>query len=236
MPKKTSKKEINIAIIVAVISLAGTIVTAMLSSPWLPTLFEKSPAETNKAPTAGTVLVFSEDFEDGRANLFDFDSEYWSIENERGNKVLTLDSISRPDDYWTSLSYGPSDFSDGIIEFKIKYEALGDIYASFRFISGTEGYLLYIDSRQNILGYFSKENNWRVQPFTANTRQDFTKQTGIWHTYRIEARGTKFTVYLDANRLFSGEDAQITSGMLKFNMGNDTKVSLDDIMVWVFEQ
>jgi hypothetical protein len=239
MPKKATNKEVKIAIIIALIGLTGTIITAVLNSPLLIKWVENTPMNTPSEQTAASPenssLVFSEDFEDGSASGFGFANKEWTVEKDKSNKVLEVDSTSYPEDQWAYATFGPTDFSSGIIEFKIKYEKVGGFYTIFR-ANDDAYYVFFLTPSQTILGYKDKAQNWSFTPFSSNTRRDFSTQTGIWYTVRVEARGTQITVFMDKNKLFSGDDSRLQNGRLGFMMDYGTKVKLDDVNVWVFEQ
>ena len=236
MPKKPSKTGTNIAIVVALIGLAGTVITAVLSSPLLTKMFERPPTQT-AAPTENGTMVFSEDFENDAASGFGFASDNWTIAKDQSNHVLMADSTSYTADQWTAASFGPANFSNGIIQFKLKYEHLGGFYTSFRLQQG-RNYFIYLNGKEGLLSlaYNSKEQNWDATLFDNTPIYSFSYQAGVWYDIKIEARGAQVAVYVDGNKLLAGSDSRLQSGSLEFSMDNDTKVLLDDVKVWTFDQ
>lgn len=236
MPNKSSSKGTNVAILVALIGLAGTVITALLSSPLLTRLLE-SPTPETAVPLGDTKLVFSEDFEDGTASGFGFISDNWTVAKDRSNKVLAADSTSYSSDQFTVATFGPTDFSNGVIEFKLKYEKIGGFYTNFRLSEGAQ-YILYLNGKEDLmsLAYNSQAQDWTFTLFSDDSFQSFSAQTDVWTTVRIEAQGVQITIYLDGNKLLTGNDARLQRGRLQFSMDYGTKVMLDDIKVWSFDQ
>ena len=235
MSKTSSKKEINVAILVALIGLAGTVIAALLGSPLLTRLLE-SPTPEIATPLGEAKLVFSADFEDGTASGFGFISDNWTVARDKSNKVLQADATSFTPDQFTVATFGPTDFSNGVIEFKLKYETIGCFYTNFRLREGAE-YIFYLNGAEGLvsLAYNNQAQDWALTVFSEDTLQSFSAQTGVWYSVRIEARGTQITAYLDGNKLFTGDDARLQSGRLQFSMDPGAKVLLDDVKVWTFE-
>jgi len=228
MSKTRSKKEVNTAVIIALIGLVGTVIAALISSPLLLKLFERQPIET-VITNGNNVLVFSEDFEDGTTSGFGFSDDNWTIGKDKSNNVLVADTtVSQA---YAICSFGPTDFSNGMIEFKIKYEELGGFYTVFRLKDMAE-YIFYLTPHQAILGYNSKAQDWKMTPFGDDSIKSISIQTGIWYPVQIEIQGTNIAAYFDGNRLFTGEDSRLQKGSLQFNMDEGTKVMLDDVKVW----
>ena len=234
MSKKSPKKETNVAVLVALIGLAGTLIAAALSSPLLLKLLEKSSTETATPPRSAQ-RVFSEDFEDGTASGFGFANNEWKVEKDKSNTVLGVDSTSYSDEQFATATFGPTDFKNGVIEFRIKYEQIGGFYTIFR-AHDDASYVFYLTPSQTILGYKDKAQNWSLTPISNNTVRGFSTQTGVWYTVRIEAQDTQITVSMDGNKLFTGDDSRLQSGGLEFVMDYGTKVLLDDVNVWSFDQ
>ncbi len=236
MSGKVSKKGMNVAIIVAIIGLAGTIITALANSPVLLELLKNSPTETD-VPLDEAQRIFGADFEDGKTSGLSFHIEDWAIVKDKSNKVLEVDTTSYPDDaFLTVATFGPADFNNGVLEFKIKYEEIGGVYTDFR-LRNMAKYSLYLNGKGgNVsVSYNSDAQGWKPT-LLPDSIIPFSFQTGVWYTVRLEAQGTYFTVYIDGNKLFTATDENQEYGGLEFNMDPDTKVLIDDIQVWSLDQ
>ena len=90
--------------------------------PALPTKVTESQDQmtatvTPEQTSPGEKLVYSEDFEDGFAQGFEFGQGNWSVVNDgSGNKVLEQSSFPTP----TGSNFGPLTFINGIIEFRFR--------------------------------------------------------------------------------------------------------------------
>ena len=234
MPKNPRSKETNVAIIVAAIGLAGTVIAALLGSPLLTRLAEKpTPTVTVVSPENST-LVFNADFEDSNTTGFGFFSGDWKLAKDRSNNVLETDaSTLGPDDYAIAF-FGPTDFSNGVIELKVKFEQTVSLYVIFRLQQGSK-YMLYLNGEHAILGFDGSSLDEVFTPLLDNTTRYLSPALDVWYTIRIEAQGNQFTVFMDGNKLFTGADNHIQSGSLQFMVGSGI-VMFDDIKVWSVEQ
>jgi hypothetical protein len=237
-------KGVNTAIIVAIIGLVGTIIAALISSPWLDdklgTPTEPVPATaiptTSTGPTlsTNTTLVFQEDFEDATASGIAFGAGMWEIVKDKANHVLQVTADTPSQSVLADAVFGPADFASGIIEFKLKFIEPGKIYLNFREQDGP-GYFLLLDmvGRQIVLGYKSPGANG-LMDYAALTAQSATFQTGTSYLVNLEVRGEQMTVSMDNNRIFSASDPRLLLGRLTFTASSGTVASFDDIQVWSF--
>ena len=82
-----------------------------------------------------------------------------------------------------------------------------------------------------ILGFRDSQNDWHLEPFSAETTRPFSFETGEWYTVTLEARGSLFTVIIDDNRLFSANDERLQKGRLVFDLNPGYLVMFDDVEV-----
>ncbi len=239
MSKKASKKGVNVAIIVAIIGLAGTIITALLNSPHLFKPPIKIPMDTPSPPPPvnGASLVFSQNFEDGTASGFGFTDDNWSVKRDRSNYVLIGDASPLETDESTEAIFGPTDFRDGIIEFKLKFEKLGSFDLCFR-SRDSALYVLFLngDDGAASLVYNSEAEGWQFTPFSKETTQVFSFEPDVWYVVHLEARGPQVTVSINKNWLFTGNDSRLQSGRIRYSIVDNAKVMLDDVKIWSFAE
>jgi hypothetical protein len=240
MPNNKRKK-MDTAVIVAIIGLSGTVIAALFSSPVLIALLErKTPTAppTETSPTDGDrVLVFSQDFEDDTTSGFAFDEGDWKIIRDKSNKVLEgIADVSTPDIY-PSATFGPSDFADGVVEFKIKFNQFtNDESASLHFRYTNQATYSVLFMQDNIgLGYRDMQIGGNFVPLSEETYRPFNLAVGTWYGIRLEARGDRFSLYVDGNRLFSASDNRLQRGRLIFAIAPGFKVTMDNVKVWSSE-
>lgn len=247
MPKEEKEKKDN-AMTIAIIGLIGTLVAAALGSPVLVELIkdnqatETPPSSTQIPPTSAPTpafteqsIIFSEDFENEKVSGFSFDGGEWGIGKDKSNKVLEVDSTSLSPGAVARAIFGPSDFSNGIIEFQIRIDqfvgndATADLF--FRHTNQST-YSLAIMQDFIIFGYRDSQNDWYLEPFSEETSRPFSFETGVWYSIQLEARGTQFTVSIDDNRIFNVSDADLDKGGLEFSLNPGFQVKFDDVNVW----
>ena len=238
-PGKAAKRKMNPAVVIAITGLAGTIITALFSSPVIIKLIENASATepasteaTDAEPASGT-LVFEEDFEDGVATGFSFDLGEWNIVKDKSNRVLELKAITPSEDILADAPFGPSEFGDGVIELQVKYIEFGSFYLFFREQTGTK-YALYMMSDQLILGYLTLEGH--ITPLNETTSYDNTIETNIWYTLRLKTRGEQLTLYLNGNRIFSAADDRLRAGDLGLAADPGSVIYFDNLKIWSYDQ
>jgi hypothetical protein len=100
------------------------------------------------------------------------------------------------------------------------------------------GYFINLNGKEGLLSlaYNSKAQNWAATLLDKTPIYSFSYQAGIWYDIKIEARGVQVAVYVDGDKLLAESDSRLQSGSLQFSMDNGTKVLLDDVKVWSFDQ
>jgi hypothetical protein len=180
MSEKKTKK-VDTAIIVAVIGLVGTIIAALLSSPLVSRfLGDDSEQAGSINPTVETgTLVFSNDFENGQTNGFVFSSDQWQITRDKGNEVLELSGIGTDSGV---AFFGPNDFADGSIIFRLNLRNFDSFLMNFRSELGVQTYTLYFSPENDeiSLGYSSAASEWEFEPFEGNSFRPFQFNEEIW--------------------------------------------------------
>ena len=248
------RKKMDSAIIIAIIGLIGTLLAGLLSSPLLLELIERNsvtetppalvtdePAPVTTSPDTPTeapvgtneVLVFNADFEDNAASGFGFDHGNWQVGKDKSNFVLEAQS----DTDFSSATFGPNDFDNGIIEFRIRFEQAQNEGGMILFFRSTdsESYAIYLMRNQLLLGNHVVDADQQVVPFDNSAVRAFTFTQGTWYTVRVEARGSQMIVSIDGNRLVSARDTRLKKGSLLFSLDPGWQATFDDISVWALQ-
>jgi len=249
--EKKSKGKINPTVLIAVIGLVGTLITAILSSPVLITLIQKeeataipptvmtadipagASAEPTESPTPQTqTLIFENTFENGNTSGFAFQRGEWQLGKDKNRAILKGIGPERNDQI-SAADFGNADFSDGIIEFQLKFKAFGGFILNYR-ASSTQLYTLYLNPLKNeiIVGYNSEAANWELEPFAGNSARAFSYELDTWYLIHLEAVGGQVALWVDDNRMLSTADSRLTTGGLNFVLQNGAEVYLDDVRVW----
>jgi len=180
-------------------------------------------------------LIFSEDFENEKVSGFSYDGGEWGVSKDKSNKVLEVDSTSLSQGSVARAIFGPSDFSNGFVEFQIRINqfAGNDATVNLFFRATSQStYSLAILQNYIILGYRDSQNDWELEPFSSETNRPFTFETGVWYSISLEASGSQFTVSVDDNRIFSANDSRLQKGGLEFNLNPGFKAMFDNVNVW----
>lgn len=245
----SKEKKDNSGMVIAIIGLIGTLVAAALGSPLLVELLkdkqatETPPSIVTETPNPNTqqtpefteqIPIFRENFDNDNVSGFSYDVGQWQISKDKSNRVLEGDATASPPDVVTTASFGPSDFTNGIIEFRIMVDQFAnDASVSLRFRSSSQSaYSLSFAQNMVSLGYRDQQNSWNLEPLSNNSSRSLLFESGVWYLVRLEARGAEFIVYLDNNRLFSASDSRLQAGGLEFTLNPGYKVMFDDIQVW----
>lgn len=226
---KNKPKKMDKAIVVALIGLAGTVLAALIASPIIGRLFPDAPAsEVAGEQGADSDRVFWEDFEKGHPSGLSISTEEWQVMEYEGGYVLEVSGIDSGN---TSISFGPNDFSDGAIEFRLLFVNFDGFIMNFR--SDVETYTLYLapTGGEIKLGYGSAANDWELEPFDDGIRtMDFSENT--WYSVKLETQGSRFTLWVDEKKLLYVEDSRLKQGETGFAIQYDGTVLLDDVAVY----
>jgi hypothetical protein len=235
---ESKKSKLSPTIVVALIGLAGTVVTALLTSPVLIELIKNSgatqtPVGQTSLPPSEATLVFSEDFEDGAASGFAFQIGDWQISKDKSNRVLEF-TATGSEAPAAKAYFGPSVFSDGVVEFRVKFIELYGFYFDFR-QQDDAVYVLSLDPEASVV-LLAVNATEDFYAFGDNHYQPFTFQKDVWYAVRLEARGQQATVTIDGNRLITGFDKRLAGGSIRFVLQPNAVVYIDDVNVWAFDQ
>jgi len=229
MSKGTKEKKDN-ATTIAIIGLVGTLIAALLGSPVLVELIkdkqatETPPTDTETKNFTEQTLIFREDFDNDTVSGFSYEG-YWQVGKEKNNLILETSQAGK-------ATFGPSDFTNGMIEFRLKIQDnSGNGAAAINFReSGDSAYALALAENQLKLGH--RHNKRPVQSFSGESTRSLAFEKGAWYLIRVEVRGPEIVVFVDNNRIMSAIDNQLSTGGLSFSVDEGMQVSFDDINVW----
>ncbi len=179
----------------------------------------------------GETLLFIEDFQDNAEEFIDLFGNWEVMEDpsQTGNKIIevtprTIDSQN------AHLSFGPTDATDFIAEFRFKY-----INLDFTNPENWVALAFRTDYNLSIPPFYStyqiidlSQGEWTFPLHTPmNYKSDF------WYTARVEAIGSTIMLYLNDN--FMGRLKNVREpeapGLFGFFVGTGATVQLDDILI-----
>ena len=182
-------------------------------------------------PTPTGKLVYSENFEDGFAHEFTYNGGSWNvIDDGTGNKVLEL----KPEAPHDNASFGPTVFSDGVIEYRFKVINGDNPLLQFNFRMNpaiASDYLVLYNPGSLSLLYQDPVTGWGpVEASSGNGTSQFGN--GEWITIRVEAFGQQIKLFAGGNLVTRDLDSRSKSGMLFFTAYPNSDILFDDIKVW----
>jgi hypothetical protein len=221
-----------------IISLIVTLVAALLGSPVLVEWIKSQQATaTPSTPITQTpivvtplpdytdqILIFHEDFDSDNVSGFSYQGN-WQIGKDKNNRILETGEPGK-------ATFGPSDFTNGIIEFRVQIQngAEGNAAAvNFR-ESGNTAYALVIAENQIFLGL--RDGNGSVQVLSDESVRSLVFEPETWYLIRVEVRGPQMIVFVDNNRIMSASDDRLSKGGLSFSVNAPMQTAFDDVSVW----
>ncbi|MBI5824748.1 MAG: hypothetical protein HZB18_12025 [Chloroflexi bacterium] len=231
MPK-TKRTKMDKAIVIALIGLAGTVIAALIASPVIGVWLAKTPAaETANTSSQTKELVFDNDFENGEVTGFYISNDNWQVIKDGGNSVLEISGTASGN---TTASFGSNVFSDGVIEFRIKFKNFDGFILTFRSSNG-QTYTLYLAPADGEvkLGYGSAAKDWNLEPFQ-NGVSLLNFSEDVWYDVKLEALNDQMTLWVGGNKTLSSQDSRLRQGGLEFAVQYDGTVFLDNVKVYEF--
>jgi formylglycine-generating enzyme required for sulfatase activity len=199
--------------------------------PTLPTVLS---AET---PTPAGNLVFDEGFDDGFARGFTSNVGEWAVVDDgTGNNVLEVNSND-----WTNAFWGPSNLTDGVIEFRVKVLAKNNQSQTagmfFRaHASSWTGYIVSYDAQYGSVGIKIQVNDSPWQPVEAvSGGGNIENANHDWVTLRVEAQGSIMKIYVNGKLMLSASDSRLKGGGMAIVTSPNTTAQFDDFKVWISE-
>lgn len=230
--KRTSKKS-DAAVVVAIIGLIGTLTAAILNSPLILKLAERSSAP-EAAGTTAAAPVFDENFDDNFANGFGFELGTWEVVKE-GDGFILRGTATEPDSPAGKAYFGPGNFSDGAIEFRVKFLTAPGIYLDFRLQAEKGGYVFNF-SPQYQAALLAKNTynhgDWDFAAVSTESGLSYTIQQDAWYDVRVEAMGGQIVVIIDGNLVLSETDSSFAQGRVRFALEPNAVAEFDDVRIW----
>jgi outer membrane protein assembly factor BamD (BamD/ComL family) len=179
------------------------------------------------------VKLFSEDFEDGKAQEVTNAAENWRIiPDETGNNVYDVNnSISSG---YPGIDFGSIDWTDYKIEFRMRFLNTLNPQAIIEFRRNRSAYSKYVVSvgRQNVnLHYTTPGTGWNLIKYAP-----YNIDQNEWYRFRIQAQGSEIKVYVNNVLVHQIEDTRYSSGSINIQVGPYTRAQFDDIKVTSLEK
>ena len=169
-------------------------------------------------------ILFEEDFEDGRAQGFNYMAGNWNvITDEIVNKVLDGDNRLKSQGA-PSFEFGSLGWTDYALEYDIKMRnPTADVWLGIR--NSNQGY--YAHRLSQYYAHMSVvDPDWNL---LKSRTYEFTR--GIWYHVRLEAQGETIRVFIDEKLEIETTDSQVHAGDVTFQVMAPTHVQLDNILV-----
>jgi hypothetical protein len=238
--KKTAneKKGLDAAVIVAVIGLFSALTVGVLNSSLIAKLLDRAfapsaPTETSPAPSDGS-LIFNQNFEDNVASGFAFETGKWEVVKENANFVLKGVATETTQPAATAY-FSSNDFSDGLVEFRVKFLKQPDLYLDFHVQDNVGSYVLDLSPKLQSVALATntfENNDWKWAPVSSNSELLFTFQQDVWYKMQLKMQGEKLILNIDGNQILSASDSRFTRGRLRFALDPNAAIELDDVKVW----
>jgi len=241
-----NKEKKDNTVIIAIIGLVGTLLAGLLASPFLPQLLGQETPVTEVVTTVVVTsegndntplirrenMVFSNDFSNNNTSGFAFGNGNWQITKEKNNPLLEMSGSGENND---PAVFGPNDFKDGRILFRVNYQHFGDVFLNFRTESMQTYSLLLSPAAGTIsLGYASNAGGWSLEAFGGNSVRAFQFIEDNWYDVKLEAVGEGFTVWIDENKILTASDMRLAVGSMEISVGGDATLWFDDFEVWQY--
>jgi hypothetical protein len=170
-------------------------------------------------------ILFSDNFEDGDSQGWDFDVDCWNIETETGNYVLNSSTGS----YITHATLQHPGWYDFRFESRIKFIS-GNTYCELRFRIDDQGQHYWLQVMDNRIA-LAKEGTTGAFDFLASAPMNILQNT--WYDFEIAARDNKFKVKVNGSPKINvkDDDPWGNIGTIGFEVHDNTQVYFDDVLV-----
>jgi hypothetical protein len=247
----TKRTEISIAIIGVAIALITLIfgdniylqITGRSFGEDFRQFFSEKPTATETvnvpAPTQEIIessnpsILFSENFEDDRAQSFDYISGDWKItEDDTGNNIYELDNTN-VSGFSSVLKFGSSTWKNYEIQCRVKMlNLIGNdvpeflVYFNYDNSASPSGYVLNLQPSSEVADLIRvNSGQWEK-----GVSRHYKYSPNTWYSIRITAKDSVIQVYIN-NALVADTDYQTKAGSIEINIGPKSKIQLDDIEV-----
>lgn len=175
-------------------------------------------------------ILFSEDFEDGRAQNFNYTSGNWKIVQEsRENKVYEIDN-SDINGFSSILTFGSKTWQNYEIQYRVKMLNLigndvPEVLLYFAYNDPT-GYVLNLQPSSEVADLVPVVSG----QWGNGVARHYKYSSNVWYAIRVIAQESTIQVYIN-NVLIADTDYQVKAGSVEINIGPKAKIQLDDIKV-----
>jgi hypothetical protein len=198
----------------------------------------RTPATATLGAPQVLQQVFKADFENNFASGFGFTFGDWKILKDKTNHLLQGDSVGSVPPAAVAY-FGPSDFTDGAVEFRVKFPILSsNLYFEFRQDETNGSYALHVDPTNKVIALGANMLADKKRQFSeigSGARQAFTFQKDIWYKIRVEIKGEKMVVSIDDNLILLASDSHLVHGRLRFTLDPNSIVDFDETNVWIYQ-
>ncbi|MCP4370877.1 MAG: hypothetical protein GY797_22605 [Deltaproteobacteria bacterium] len=177
-----------------------------------PSTFTPTRQPTNTpSPTATQILpgtiLFEEDFEDGKAQLFQHWTEgrYKITTDEKGNNIYEIDKSGGS--IYPGMYFGSPQWRNYAVEYSFRLweiEADSRVLLGFRVNSEEDAYRLTYFAQQNELVVANDPYGDKWQRLGT---QKMNFADGLWYSVRVEVQDTKIKVYVDDSLIIDITDS-----------------------------
>ena len=182
-----------------------------------------------------SVILYSEDFEDGEAQWWTDSVGTQSVEEEDNNFYY---QITGPENYpqsWLDSDYiDMSDWTDYAFEVRVRFVS-GTLFMCARAEGGSAFYTFYVGSNDDYVALSEYDRNQNVEWGGYDISESYTILHNRWYTFRFELDGDKLSLYIDdklASTSKANQPLVRESGGIGFYMGGGDEIHFDDIRVW----
>lgn len=177
-----------------------------------------------------TDVLFSENFEDNKAQRFIDPNPDWKITGDENNQKVYELNNTRGDGY-PGFTFGNTEWTDFTITFRLRiFEKAGNVLVlHFRENEWHEnGYVLGLQADLNwvTLAYKAKHSEWN--PLNV---EYFNYDRNVWYEVRVVANGDALSAYIDDFLVGKIRDSRIRAGRFSLSAGPGTHIQIDDILV-----
>jgi len=175
-----------------------------------------------------TYLIFQEDFEDPKGDLFEISlpsdapqGSGWDVKADEGNLVLSTTNI-----VWAEA--GDRSWEDYTFEIKVKFIRLdGGAHINFRMLNAGNRYFFRF-----FHGEYSLEKGVNDVGSTLGVHEAFPSEE-VWYVIRIVCVGNSIKVYVDDDLIFDYVDHEdpLLQGKIGFESSHGAQICFDDVKV-----
>jgi hypothetical protein len=192
----------------------------------------------SKTPIVSNFVLFEENFEDGRAQEFNYISGDWKIvEENTGNKVYEIDNTS-VSGFSSGLKFGSSSWQNYEIQYRVKMlnligNAVPEFLLSFRYNNSSTGYVQNLQPSSEVIDLVPViSGQWQE----GGVSRHYKYSPNIWYNIRIIAQGSEIQIYINDILLIDKTDSQAKAGGINIEIGPGARIQIDDIRVIALDE